>query len=400
LTERLIHFPQIIAFVQQHAHADVQQLLLNQHKYPNIPVREAALQIQARQKAQHKLPSWFAQTMVCYPSLLSMEQCSSETTAQFKASLTQGHTLIDLTGGMGVDTSAFSHRFTEVVYIEQNTELQEITQYNLAQLGITNVSFVNARSEEWLHSFSSKADWIYLDPARRNDTGGKVVRLQDCEPQILTLQNLLFQKADNILLKASPMLDIDLALRELKQVATVYVLAVENEVKELLFHLTPSATGEPEIVSVNLPKPPLAAQEFRFQKSEEAAASVTFSGPLAYLYESNAAILKAGAFRSVAARLGLFKLHPNSHLYTSATPVENFPGRNFKLLAVCKLDKKELSRYLPEGKASIAVRNFPMTVADIRKKTGLHDGGDKYLFATTDWQNRKVVLVCVKKEER
>ncbi len=396
MTERLIHFSQIIDFVQQHAQANVQQLILNQHKYPDIPIREAALQIQARQKAQTKLPSWFANPNICYPSLLSMEQCSSEITAQFKANLVSGHTLIDLTGGMGVDVAAFSRQVRDVIYIEQNPELQEITQYNLTQLGIANVTFVNARSENWIRAFAGKVDWIYLDPARRNDTGGKVVRLQDCEPEVFALQNILFQKAENILLKASPMLDIDLALRELTQVVAVYVLAVENEVKELLFHLSASANGEPEIVSVNLPKPPLPAQEFRFSRSQEAVATVDFALPQSFIYEPNAALLKAGAFRSIAQKLGLAKLHVNSHLYTSQTLRENFPGRTFKLLATCKLDKKELAQHLPEGKANIAVRNFPMSVAEIRKKTGLQDGGDKYLFATTDYQNRKVILICEK----
>ncbi len=396
MTKRLIHFPQIIEFVQQNAHADVQQLLLNQHKYPHISVREAALQLQARQKAQTKLPSWFANQVICYPSLLSLEQCSSEITARFKADLVHGHTLIDLTGGMGVDAAAFSSRFAEVIYIEQNAELQKITAYNFEQLGIANVRFVAARSDEWITTYPDKADWIYLDPARRNEIGGKVVRLQDCEPEVLALQNILFQKAENILLKASPMLDINLAIRQLSNVVTVYVLAVENEVKELLFHLSPLAVDEPEIVSVNLPKPPLSQQEFRFYKSQETTANVSFSEPLPFLYEPNAAILKAGAFRSVAASFGLFKLHPNSHLYTSETRNENFPGRTFNVLAISKLDKKDLLKHLPDGKANIAVRNFPMTVADIRKKTGIQDGGDRYLFATTDYQNRKMVLICEK----
>ena len=357
-------------------------------------MREAVLQIQARRKAQHKLPGWFANDHIFYPSLLALEQCSSEATARFKAGLATGRTLVDLTGGMGVDTAAFSSGFEQVTHVEQNAELSEITAYNLGQLGITNVRVVNARCEDWLAAPPEPADWLYLDPARRDDAGGKAVRLQDCEPPVLDFREKMLKTAAHVLLKTSPMLDIDAAVRDLGQVAAVYVVAVENEVKELLFHLT--RTAEPEIFAVNLAKTGEVAEEFRFTRRGEVAAKVAFGLPEAFVYEPNAAMLKAGAFRSVAAAFGLRKLHANSHLYTSTDLRRDFPGRAFRLVAVSKLDKKALAAHLPGGQANIAVRNFPMTVADIRKKTALRDGGDTYLFATTDVDNRKIVLVCEK----
>ncbi len=393
---KLSDFPSIRDFAIAHRNADVRQLLLQKNHPPGFPIKEAALQIQARQKAEAKLPAWFANQNICYPSLLSLEQCSSATTANFKANLLQGDTIVDLTGGMGVDAAAFSARFREVIYLERNADLQEITAHNLAQLGVANVQCINADSVQWLRQYTGKADWVYLDPARRGTTGGKVVGLQECEPEVLALKKILFRKARNILLKASPMLDIDLAVSQLENVRRVYVVAVENEVKELLFHLDESATGPPEIVSVNLPKPPHPVQEFSFDREHESAADVRFSVPQQFLYEPNAAVLKAGAFRSVAAAFGVEKLHPNSHLYTSGALIPGFPGRSFIVLATLKLDKKQLEPWLPEGKANIAVRNFPMTVAQIRQQTGLKDGGDKYLFATTDLQKRRIVLVCEK----
>jgi len=392
LSDRLTVFFELRDFLAQHQHTDVQAMLLKYSSHPFI--REAALQIQARQKAQTKLPSWAANPAICYPSLLSLEQCSSEITARFKASLTEGEILIDLTGGMGVDTAAFCQRFNQVIYIEQNPELKDITQHNLRQSGIANVDFVAARSEEWLHDYPGKANWIYLDPARRDQAGGKVVRLEDCEPAVLSLKSLLFTKAGHILLKASPMLDINLAISDLQHVEKVYIIAVENEVKELIFHLTPTSRTDPEIVSVNLVKPPLPDQAFRFHRSQENSTSVEFSLPRQFLYEPNAAVLKAGAFRSVAAAFEVFKLHPNSHLYTSEILKTDFPGRIFTVKAIHKLDKKELRKHLPDGKANIAIRNFPMTVAQIRQQTGIREGGNVYLFATTDQTNRKIVVIC------
>lgn len=356
------------------------------------------LQIKARQKAKLKLPEWFENENIIFPKMLSVEQCSSEITAKFKANLVSGETLIDLTGGMGVDVAYMSKNFKKAFYFEQNTDLLTVTKYNFEQLGIKNVAFLAGNSVEKLSEIPStnfnQNSWIYLDPHRRDDSGSKVVRLQDCEPNILAIKNLLFEYTDNILLKASPMLDIDLAILDLGNVSRVYVVAVENEVKEVLFHLEKNTPEKVILNAINLIKTNSAT--LSFTKSEEKNAGIKLGSPQQYLYEPNAAILKAGGFRFVAQHFDLQKIAPHSHLYTSEELAENFQGRVFKIITVCKLDKKEISKHLSENKANITIRNFPLTVQQIRDKLKLADGGSEYLFATTDTQNQKIVIICKK----
>ena len=384
-------------------------LLLQAKKYPNLNIPDLVLQIKARQKAKIKLPEWFENEEIIFPKMLSVEQCSSEITAKFKAILISGETLIDLTGGMGVDVAYMSKNFKNTFYFEQNIDLLSLTKYNFEQLGINNVSFLEGNSVEKLAEstlFDSKqiqSTWIYLDPHRRDDSGSKVVRLQDCEPNILVIRNLLFKYTNNILLKASPMLDIDLAILDLGNVSQVYVIAVENEVKEVLFHinkpmlndsLTTTTNNEVILNAVNLTKQ--KSTILSFTKSEEKNASIILGTPKQYLYEPNAAIMKSGGFRYIAQHFNLQKIAPHSHLYTSDELKENFQGRIFKIVAVCKLDKKEILKHLSENKANITIRNFPLTVQQIRNKLKLSDGGSEYLFATTDAQNQKIVVVCRK----
>ena len=383
-------------------------LLLQAKKYPNLNIPDLVLQIKARQKAKIKLPEWFENEEIIFPKMLSVEQCSSEITAKFKAILISGETLIDLTGGMGVDVAYMSKNFKNTFYFEQNIDLLSLTKYNFEQLGINNVSFLEGNSVEKLAEstlFDSKqiqSTWIYLDPHRRDDSGSKVVRLQDCEPNILVIRNLLFKYTNNILLKASPMLDIDLAILDLGNVSQVYVIAVENEVKEVLFHINKPmlndslTTTNNEVIlnAVNLTKQ--KSTILSFTKSEEKNASIILGTPKQYLYEPNAAIMKSGGFRYIAQHFNLQKIAPHSHLYTSDELKENFQGRIFKIVAVCKLDKKEILKHLSENKANITIRNFPLTVQQIRNKLKLSDGGSEYLFATTDAQNQKIVVVCRK----
>jgi 16S rRNA G966 N2-methylase RsmD len=350
--------------------------------------------------------------------MLSVEQSSSEITAKFKANLVSGETLIDLTGGLGVDIAYMSKNFKKAIYFEQKADLLNVTKYNFEQLGIENVEFVEGNSVDYLttnagwqlhwgfNPASIEGLWIYLDPHRRDDTGSKVVRLQDCEPNILAIKDLLFEYTDNILLKASPMLDIDLAISDLGNVSQVYVVAVENEVKEVLFHiqnknagrvLNPASVENTDKVvlnAINLTKS--YSTTLSFTKSEEKNASIKLGLPKQYLYEPNAAIMKSGAFRFIAQHFDLQKIAPHSHLYTSLELAENFQGRIFKIIAVCKLDKKEISKHLTDKKANITIRNFPLTVQQIRDKLKLSDGGNVYLFATTDSQNQKIVIVCRK----
>ena len=386
------------AFIKTHLNDEVTSLLLQAKKYPNLNIPDLVWQIKARQKAKIKLPEWFAHEDIIFPKMLSVEQSSSEITAKFKANLVQGETLIDLTGGMGVDMAYMSKNFKNAIYIERIPELLAITEYNFKVLGIKNVEFTAPQPPkgEFLNPIlatpmGAGGLWIYLDPHRRDDTGNKVVSLQDCEPNILDIKDLLFTKTDQILLKTSPMLDINLAIIELENVMNIYVVAVENEVKEVLFHLQKGYQEEAQYHAVNLPN-----DRFTFKKSEEKNAVIKMGLPQQYLYEPNAAILKAGGFRIIAQRFDLQKIAPHSHLYTSTDLVENFQGRIFKIEGVCKLDKKEIAHYLSENKANITIRNFPLSVKQIREKLKLLEGGDTYLFATTDAENQKIVVVCKK----
>ena len=378
------------AFIQQHLATDPAQLLLKygRDKQPLIA------QIEARQKAKHKLPSWVAQPNVVFPVGLSVEQSSSEATAHYKANLLLGKLLIDLTGGMGVDTSFFAKRFERVIYVEQNEQLVAQARHNFAVLGLENITCVGGNSIDFLRQFSQKADCIYADPARRasqESNARRVHALADCEPDVLKCLPLLLEKAERVLLKTSPLLDISHVLHELKTVEAVHVVALENEVKELLFMVNQQPTESVLVHAVNLPN-----QAFLHVFAEETALSVPLSDPLAYVYEPNAAILKAGAFKSVARQLSLYKIAPNSHLYTSQELVTPFPGRIFAFQAAVKADSKVLLPFLPDGKANLTLRNFPGTTNELRKKLRLKDGGNVYLLATTLANGDKRILVCSK----
>ena len=396
LLRTMKHFtPEEKEFIRQHQLRNPAELMLQAGRYPQLPVSELVKQIQARQKATDKLPTWVAHPDVVFPTAVSVEQTSSEVTAAYKASLVTGKLLIDLTGGFGVDSFFFAKQFEQVVHVEQNRELSEIAAYNFKLLRAANIEAVNATAENFLRSFTGRADVLYLDPARRGDRHEKVHLLQDCEPDVLRLIPLLFEKADSVLLKTSPMLDIELALEQLGSVAQVWVIALQNECKEVLYLLQPHATNNPERRAINLLSDG-SLQVLDFSKEQEEQASVRFADPMAFLYEPNSALLKAGAYRSVASQFGLYKLHPNSHLYTSAHLIPDFPGRSFSCEGIGRYNKKEMLARLPQRKANITVRNFPESVADIRKKTGIKEGGDDYLFFTTDMHQKPIVVYCRK----
>lgn len=390
--------PEEIKYITENENKDPATLILQAARYPDLPVGQLVQHIQARQKAKHKLPTWYRHPAVRYPALLSVEQSSSEITAAFKASLFTGNTLVDLTGGFGVDAFYFAKSFKEVFYIEQNTTLAELAAYNARILKAANIKFYSNDAAAFLHLFNQTADCIYLDPARRDNANRKVHLLQDCEPDVLALLPLLQKKAQNILLKTSPMLDINQAIGQLPTVQKIYAVAVENECKEVLYHFTSMANINPLVVAVNL-MPGKKDQYFTFDYVAEENALVKYGEPLTYIYEPNAAIMKAGGFKILAQTYALYKLHRNSHLYTSEEVIKDFPGRIFRLKAVCRYQKKELLAFLPEKKANITVRNFPDTVAQIRAKTGIKEGGNIYLLATTDINQRLMLLVCEKAEQ-
>lgn len=380
-------------FILSHEEEDVRDLALR-FSGEDMPLLLA--QIAGRQKARQKVPSWYAQDDLIYPVQLSLEQASSEVTAAYKGSLTTGNRdlLVDLTGGMGVDFSLMAPGFREAMYVEQNKTLCEIAAHNFRALGLTHATVHNADAGAFL-STMEEADWIYLDPSRRDDGGRKVFRIEDCTPDLSLIRPLLLEKAAQVMIKYSPMLDISLAVKTLSQVQEVHVVSVDNECKELLFLLKREA-GECRYHTVNIKKNG-DREQFSFGTAEEEREAELTAQPGRYLYEPNASILKAGAFNVVANRYQIKKLHRNSHLYTSDMVVADFPGRVFRIEKVFAPHKEQIRQLLSETKkANITVRNFPMSVADIRKKTGLKEGGNSYLFATTLADDRRVWIVSQK----
>ena len=378
-------------FINSNLKADITKLILKGSPFDNITIQEIAEQIEAKKRCEKKLPTWFTLKNVYYPNKLNIEQTSSEITAKHKASLVSGATLIDLTGGFGVDSYYFSQYVKNVTHCEINKELSEIVVHNFGILNSKNISTYVGDGFEYFKKNNTKFDWIYIDPSRRNEAKGKVFLLEDCLPNIPENLDFLFKYADNILLKISPILDIKSAINELKFVKEIHVIAVENEVKELLLLLKKNYTQQIEYRTINITKK--NAQTFNFNFNS--IVSANYSEPKKYIYEPNTAILKAGAFQQISAHYDVDKLHQHSHLYTSNNLI-NFPGRIFKILQTTSYNKKELTKLIPSRKANITTRNFPETVAQIRKKSNIKDGGNQYLFFTTDLNNKHIVIICEK----
>ncbi|MBE6303850.1 MAG: SAM-dependent methyltransferase [Bacteroidales bacterium] len=382
-----------LKFIAEHRNDDVRTLALQAARYPNIDMREVVTQVEGWQHACIKLPEWAAVEGILYPPRISMEQCSSSATALYKASLMQGDTFADLTGGFGIDCSYISRNFTKAFYVERNENLCTVAAHNFALLGLHNIEVINGDSEQQLPTLPL-CDWIFLDPARRDGAGKKVVALADCEPDVAVLRTQLLQKARRVMVKCSPMLDVTAACRQLGCVADVHVVAVNNECKELLFILSSEIPDKPRVHCVNILGD--SSQTFSFPMGD--THETIFASEVGnYLYEPNAAIQKAGCPSSLAANYGVHKLHRNSNLYTSQMAVENFPGRTFCVTGVGGFSKNELKKLLGDlEKANLTVRNFPETVQQLRKRLKLSEGGDVYLFATTLADGRKVLVRCEK----
>jgi len=389
---------EIIEFIRQHEGEDPGRLLLAAGRYPDVDVPFAVEQLMARRQIRDKLPSWHARRELVYPSRLAAEQCSSEATATYKQGLATGNTLCDLTGGLGVDTYFFSRTVPRVYYAERWPDYREAARRNFATLGAKNIEVVEGDAAEVAERLT--VDTFYLDPARRGEGNKRVFALTDCEPDVLALKPLLLRHAHQVIVKISPMADIAETLRLLPETVEVHAVAVRNECKELLFVLENDRTGqEPTIHAVNLPARG-AVQCFSFLPSDEANAHPLFAEHVGtYLYEPHSALLKSGAFKLVSTRLGVQKLHASSHLYTADTPLPDFPGRRFRVEAVHDFSGKQL-RQLGRSlrQANLTTRNFPLTVAQLRQKSGLAEGGDCYLFATTCTPDR-LVLIQTRKAE-
>ena len=378
-------------YINTNLKSDITKLILKGSPFETISIQELAEQIIAKNKCEKKLPTWFLTDNIYYPNKLNIEQTSSEITAKYKSNIVSGNTLIDITGGLGVDTYYFSQKIKDVTHCEINADLSEIVAHNYKQLNSTNINNYIGDGLDFLKNSTVKYDWIYIDPSRRNDKKGKVFLLADCLPNVTENLDLLFEKSNHILIKVSPILDISSAINELKFVKEIHIVAVENEVKELLFILKKAINQNIEINTINFTKK--GTQQFDFNLNEES--NSTYSEPKQYLFEPNAAILKAGAFNQISEHLKIDKLHRHSHLYTSENLL-NFPGRSFEIKHCIPYDKKQLKKLIFSNKANITTRNFPETVTQIRKKTKIKEGGSQYLFFTTDYKNNCIVLICEK----
>ena len=430
-------------FIRQHQDDDVRQLAFLGSKYPEVDMPFALDQIRGRKMARVKLPRWASLEGIIYPPHISMEQCSSESTALYKAELaarllglpasSSGTEMkaeneiefVDLTGGFGVDFSYIAARLgVKSMYVERQAHLCEAAKENFGRLGLKNAIVKNGDGIEVLHSFHPKkkdaasADdslgitydqprsllktnlglkIIFIDPARRDDAGNKVVSLKDCTPDVTVLQEEMLSKADYVIIKLSPMLDWHRAISELSHVREVHIISVNNECKELLLVLSARNMGENlRIYCIN------DAQSFVCDELDMESSSVKIAPStleeMQYLYEPNASLMKAGCFGVLSERYDARMLSKNSHLFVSQAPIEAFPGRSFRIIAVSSFNKKELKRHLSGiTKANIATRNFPLSVAELRKRLKLKDGGETYIFATTLSDESHVLMITEKK---
>jgi hypothetical protein len=389
-----LYSEQFFQFVQDHLREDPALLLLKQRPSADFDLKEAVQQIASRQKAANKLPEWVSELRVLFPPSLSLEQSSSELTAKFKAKSASGATLIDLTGGLGVDTFYMGQQFEKVVYLERQEALAKLAEHNFPLLNQSKAQYhvLAVDSLSYLKESEDSYDWLYVDPARRGANDSKLYKLSDCEPDILDNWGLLKSRANHIMIKASPMLDIKAALKELPDLQEVTVVAVKNEVKEVLLVWHSGQLAEPTIKTVDLKGDGEAC--FNFTYPQEELAEVDYALPQRYLIEPNAAIMKAGGFKSFASAYGLAKLHPNTHLYTSSNFPREIPGRVFEVVQEIKLDKKELKRAFPSGKVNVLVRNHPLKPDILKKKYGLKDGGNDFLLATMTMDGKAKVYRC------
>lgn len=384
--------PEIQEFISASIEKDISKLALQKNPFPRANWISILNQIKAKKKAKEKLPTWFLTENIIYPPKISLEQTSSEKTAEYKANLVSGESLIDATGGFGVDDFYFSKRINQVIHCEINEDLSEIVKHNFNQLHVENISCITGKSEQILKKLDQKFDWIYIDPSRRNYAKGKVFMLKDCSPSVPELLDFYFKYSANILIKTAPILDISAGLLELKNVKEIHIIAVENEVKELLWVIQKEYSNSVEIKTCNILK---NSMEIFTINHTEFTTKVTYNLPNKYLYEPNSAIMKSGAFDAVSTKYSLEKLHQNSHLYTSNVLID-FPGRIFEIENIIAYQKTEMKSFLENKKANITTRNFPDTVETIRKKWKIKDGGNIYCFFTTDMNNTKIVLLCSK----
>ncbi|TDD95977.1 THUMP-like domain-containing protein [Flavobacterium cellulosilyticum] len=384
--------PKIQEFINSNIGFSVSNLALQKNPFSGLDWIQILNQIEAKTKAKTKLPTWFATKNIIYPSKISVEQTSSEKTALYKSSIITGESLIDLTGGFGIDDYYFAQNLKSVVHCEINPALSAIVQHNYVQLNSINIDCQTGDSIEIITRLNKKWDWIYIDPSRRNDSKGKVFMLKDCLPNVPENLNIYFNYSNSILLKTAPLLDISAGLTELSHVKAIHIVALENEVKELLWELHKDYSGTISMKTVNILK--TKTEQFEFVLGENEGVT-NYTVPQEFLYEPNSAIMKSGGFEEVGLFYDLNKLHKHSHLYTNSSLV-SFPGRIFEIEKSISYNKTDMKAFLEGKKINITTRNFPDSVENIRKKWKIKEGGNQYCFFTTDVNDNKIVLICKK----
>lgn len=379
-----------LEFIRIHADEDVRQLAFLGKKNPEVDMAYALDQIAGRQKARVKIPSWASIDGIVYPPHISMEQCSSEQTARYKASIAgNGDKIVDLTAGFGVDMAFMSAGFKQAVHVEMQPQLCAISSENYKCLGLNHVQVVCSDGVGYLHQMEH-ADLIFIDPARRDQHGARTYGIADCTPNVLEIIDEMLQKANRVMIKLSPMLDWQKTVADVGNVSQVHIVSVGNECKELLLVVEKSEVPL-QICCVN------DDDVFSYTFGGETCHTCPEPAVPKFLYEPNASVMKAGCFNLISHRFGISQPDANSHLFLSDKLVEGFPGRGFVIERVSTMNKRELKEALAGiDKANVAVRNFPLSVAELRKRLKLKDGGDVYIFATTDAKKGHLVMVCRK----
>ena len=380
-------------FIRKHGDDDVRQLALRGANWREVDMPFALRQIAGRQTARAKLPTWAAVEGIVYPPHLSLEQCSSERTASYKAAIARrlgiDDSLVDLTGGFGVDFFFLAKMVKRAVYVERQEHLCTAAENNFRLLGLTNATVKNADSIEILHDLDF-ASLLFLDPARRNEHGVKIHSMAECSPNVIEMQDELLLKADYVMVKLSPMLDWHKAIEDLRAVVEVHIVSVKNECKELLLVLSEKHPSPTRLFCVN--------DDDTFEcplMSDLSMKSAVFAHPKVgdYLYEPNSSIMKGGCFDALSEHFDVRPIGRNSHLFVGCEPIADFPGRKFQISAISSMNKHELREMLRGlNQANITVRNFPISVAELRKRLRLRDGGNVYLFATTNSDGCHIII--------
>ncbi len=375
-------------FIDTNLYQDLIKLTLKGSPFSNVSIQEIVIQIQGRLKAKNKLPTWYKTKNIYYPPKLHLEQTSSEITAQYKSELVTGNTIADLTGGFGVDSFYYSKKFKKTFHFEINKELSRIAAHNFS---ILSPKIFCYNEDGILAIKNKKIDVIYIDPSRRNAIKGKVFYLSDCLPNVIIQLDYLLTHCTTLMIKTSPMLDISAGLNELHSVYEIHIIAAKNEVKELIWMLEKGKERTINIKTVNI----LDSYKEEFEAPLNFNQKVNYWLPKKFLYEPNAAIMKSGLFDVLCLKFSIEKLAPSSHLFTNDELID-FPGRRFEVLKVIPYVKAEMKKELFGIKANISTRNFPESVSGLKKKWKIKDGGDLFLFFTTDVNNNKLVLFCKK----